>query len=218
MSENYLVHHGIEGQKWGVTNGPPYPLNPKDYSAAEKRLNKVSKQSEKYRAKSDSAKMQSAKLKAKAEKYRAKSEKQVQKAAKPIKSAFTDAHTKKAGKYAVKAADLIRKSSKMDVKSLEYDEKAKSLAEEIIQLNKDIKISDLMNGKTEKSYSDSVQIRLMASKEYDEYLKTKVTNTFSYKNGTDLGKALAKEANAKAALQTKLESIVEEDIKEREKR
>lgn len=24
---NYLAHHGIKGQKWGVRNGPPYPLN-----------------------------------------------------------------------------------------------------------------------------------------------------------------------------------------------
>lgn len=26
MYENYLVHHGRLGQKWGVQNGPPYPL------------------------------------------------------------------------------------------------------------------------------------------------------------------------------------------------
>ena len=25
----YLMHHGIQGQKWGVRNGPPYPLDPK---------------------------------------------------------------------------------------------------------------------------------------------------------------------------------------------
>lgn len=25
-TENYLMHHGIQGQKWGVRNGPPYPL------------------------------------------------------------------------------------------------------------------------------------------------------------------------------------------------
>lgn len=25
--KNELYHHGIEGQKWGVRNGPPYPLN-----------------------------------------------------------------------------------------------------------------------------------------------------------------------------------------------
>lgn len=33
----YLVHHGILGQKWGKKNGPPYPLDASDHSAAEKR-------------------------------------------------------------------------------------------------------------------------------------------------------------------------------------
>lgn len=45
MAENYafrmkdesLSHHGIEGQKWGVRNGPPYPIQSGDHSAAEKR-------------------------------------------------------------------------------------------------------------------------------------------------------------------------------------
>lgn len=32
-----LYHHGIEGQKWGKRNGPPYPLSKEDYSAAEKK-------------------------------------------------------------------------------------------------------------------------------------------------------------------------------------
>lgn len=31
-----LVHHGIKGQRWGVRNGPPYPLD-----AKRKRLNKL---------------------------------------------------------------------------------------------------------------------------------------------------------------------------------
>lgn len=26
-TNDYLMHHGILGQKWGVHNGPPYPLN-----------------------------------------------------------------------------------------------------------------------------------------------------------------------------------------------
>ena len=39
---NYLMHHGIKGQKWGVENGPPYPLSLKDYTAAEKRQAKIS--------------------------------------------------------------------------------------------------------------------------------------------------------------------------------
>lgn len=29
MYKNYLVHHGIKGQKWGVRNGPPYPIEDK---------------------------------------------------------------------------------------------------------------------------------------------------------------------------------------------
>lgn len=47
---DFLMHHGIRGQKWGVENGPPYPLSPsKDYSAAEKKANKIlNKVSKKY--------------------------------------------------------------------------------------------------------------------------------------------------------------------------
>ena len=36
----WLKHHGIKGQKWGVQNGPPYPLDAEDYSASEKRAEK----------------------------------------------------------------------------------------------------------------------------------------------------------------------------------
>lgn len=37
FKEDSLSHHGIEGQKWGVRNGPPYPLGSGDHSAAEKK-------------------------------------------------------------------------------------------------------------------------------------------------------------------------------------
>lgn len=31
-TQNQILHHGIQGQKWGVRNGPPYPLNRGDWS------------------------------------------------------------------------------------------------------------------------------------------------------------------------------------------
>lgn len=43
---DFLMHHGIKGQKWGEQNGPPYPLNKKEYSALEKRMAGIQKQSD----------------------------------------------------------------------------------------------------------------------------------------------------------------------------
>lgn len=36
-TKDILVHHGILNQKWGVRNGPPYPLHGGDYSPSEKK-------------------------------------------------------------------------------------------------------------------------------------------------------------------------------------
>lgn len=36
-TQDILVHHGILNQKWGVRNGPPYPLGGGDYSPSEKK-------------------------------------------------------------------------------------------------------------------------------------------------------------------------------------
>lgn len=36
----YLQHHGIQGQKWGVRNGPPYPLDSNAKSSSETKTEK----------------------------------------------------------------------------------------------------------------------------------------------------------------------------------
>ncbi len=43
MNTKYLSHHGIKGQKWGVRNGPPYPLGPSQHSTASKSSGKLAK-------------------------------------------------------------------------------------------------------------------------------------------------------------------------------
>lgn len=37
MVKTYIAHHGIDGQKWGVRNGPPYPLGYSKHSISEKQ-------------------------------------------------------------------------------------------------------------------------------------------------------------------------------------
>lgn len=39
LVDDYLMHHGIEGQKWGVRHGPPYPLDRKASSGVNKEKN-----------------------------------------------------------------------------------------------------------------------------------------------------------------------------------
>jgi len=43
---NYLVHHGVVGMKWGIKNGPPYPLDMtrREYRAAQKEQRLANKE------------------------------------------------------------------------------------------------------------------------------------------------------------------------------
>ena len=46
--DGYLAHHGILGQKWGVKNGPPYPLGGGDYTQLEQAKIKRERKLHKY--------------------------------------------------------------------------------------------------------------------------------------------------------------------------
>lgn len=48
--EEFLVHSGRKGQKWGIRNGPPYPLDPEQFSSAEKAAESARSSSTLYKS------------------------------------------------------------------------------------------------------------------------------------------------------------------------
>jgi len=67
-----LFHHGIDGQKWGVQNGPPYPLS--NSISTGKRLKNTDTKKKKYKSKSSTQKIK-AMPKEKAKKFAVDKEK-----------------------------------------------------------------------------------------------------------------------------------------------
>lgn len=47
--KNELYHHGIDGQRWGVTHGPPYPLSRSEHRAVVKSKEATEKRNVSYR-------------------------------------------------------------------------------------------------------------------------------------------------------------------------
>lgn len=89
-SDNELEHHGIDNQKWGVRNGPPYPLKPAVSSAvkqgksreeirAAKKRSKSLKKARATRAKNLKAKAKEKARAAKEEERKAKQEEKEEK-------------------------------------------------------------------------------------------------------------------------------------------
>ena len=49
MPDDELMHHGIDGQRWGVTHGPPYPLSRADHKRIIKSAESTEKRNLSYR-------------------------------------------------------------------------------------------------------------------------------------------------------------------------
>lgn len=74
--DSYVEHHGVDGQKWGVKHGPPYPLE----SRSERRARKKEERTEKKRQKQRSSQLVKARKIKRQNKI--KKEKEAKKAAK----------------------------------------------------------------------------------------------------------------------------------------
>ena len=130
-----LCHHGVKGQAWGVTNGPPYPLNgegKKDFKENKKILN--SKEAQTMREKTaarhgKAAKANQAIIRAKTDTDREKAKQvQAKNEIKKARHAWKDAQRR--DKIAAKRESEKLKAELRERKMREHAEKQKLKAEE----------------------------------------------------------------------------------------
>lgn len=131
--EDWIKHHGIMGQKWGQRNGPPYPLDASDHSAAEKKAAK-------YGSKADKAEKKSAKYLVKAGK-----------AQKGGLFGLIKPNEKKAAKYMIKSGKESLKAQKYKTKA---DKINKELADEKAKIEKEKAEANERTKKYEAAYQE----------------------------------------------------------------
>ena len=156
-----LYHHGIEGQKWGQQNGPPYPLDPnKDYS--KKELRALRKQARKEERKENRRRKKLIKRYEKEEAKRKEEEEEEKRIEEAKKKAIASGSLSEIEKYKDKMSN---------------DELTNALTRaKILQSLEDTKIKelDMDNQKTQKEIDRISKANDLRNKKLDEkYGKTK---------------------------------------------
>ncbi len=142
FESDYLMHHGILGQKWYHRNGPPYPLDAKDHSAAEKKAGWMKSLS--GAIKDHKKKKQRTKALEKARQVRAENAKKTAE-----KAAYEDEKQKvlksgKASEILKYKGDLTNQELQSAVARLDWEKRLSEISAKEQKTNWD-KMDDLMN-------------------------------------------------------------------------
>lgn len=141
---DYLAHHGIKGQQWGVQNGPPYPLDSDTHKSVVKKASKAVSSAgdsvkktvrkveaniaksrearEKEKLESEKQKLKIAKLKAKTSAVKAERDALKQKEKEAVEEKRLAKQEEKAQRKAEKAQKQADKQAKKDLKNAAFKE------------------------------------------------------------------------------------------------
>lgn len=126
---NELYHHGIKGQKWGVTNGPPYPLN--DEVSTGKRLKSVAPDGRYYTDDKDLAELHP---------------KQYVYDAKILKKSKREKEQKEPKNRPLKKSEATKRAKELSEEDLKKEIDRLNLEKRYVDLNKDLSRKERTDG------------------------------------------------------------------------
>lgn len=153
-TQSSFLHHGIQGQKWGVQNGPPYPLG--SYISTGKRLRKAARKEAKALSKEYSN-----------AKKAAKNYKENMKLSKNIYKDVTDKKVKKAYKAQYKDYKAKYKNAKEE---MDKNKQNSQTAKEVLKSLENKSLSEVEQFLKDREYTTE-SITKLAMKDYKKEQK-----------------------------------------------
>lgn len=215
-----LEHHGILGQKWGRQQGPPYPLDSEDHSAAEKKAGwrkSLEGATEKIKAATEKAK---AELASRKESPKPQIEKPAQNAAKKEETAEEKAAREKAEKrQIIDSADantIAANASKLTTQELQEAVNRMNLMQ---QVNRNTTTPPTVQDKINGAINKLDQAATTVTKGIDAYNKVaRIYNKFQdpplpVLDGTAADRAKKMADDKKAEVEKKRKDLVDKAVK-----